>query len=361
MAVPNPERELQRLEKCLEKDPPPVLVILGADRFFRSEAVELAFAAVPGDADLRRVDGSQDSDGSELDDLRGGGLFGGGNWLAVRRGGPWFKRHGPALLELLPRRASGCGLILELGKLDKRTKAAKALVAAAEIFEFRELYAEPYDRSRSPLEAELVSWIAQRGRSRGVPLTPEAAYLLLTTVGKDPAELVAELERIRSATGDRPQQQPLTPDDLQGKLHVSFASTPFELAEALLAGERPRAERSLEAMYARGVVGKDGTTTDAGGVFPFVTSWLFQSLGNCLEGRRLLDTGTDLRDLAGRVGVRAFADRYVSQVRKNPQERLRRGLLDLLDCQRRLRTTGEEPRWLLRRFVHRWFTGSPRP
>jgi hypothetical protein len=94
---------------------------------------------------------------------------------------------------------------------------------------------------------------------------------------------------------------------------------------------------------------------DAGGVFPFVTSWLWQSLSSVQHGRALCDDGVRLDEVAARAGVRTFADRFRAQVEANPEPRLRRGLLLCLDAQRELRTTGEEPREVLGRFLSRYF------
>jgi DNA polymerase III delta subunit len=355
MAVPNPERELQRLQKNLKQKggPPSLIVVAGPSAFFRNEALEAAIAKIPASADIRRIDGSEHGDGRELDDLRGGSLFGSGTWVVVRRGDAWFKEHGAALAGMLDGIAAGCGLVLEVQKIDRRTKLGKALVERQSVFEFRDPYAEPYDRTRSPLEAELIGWVCQRGKQVGVELLPEAAFLVVTTVGRDPAELVAELHRLAGALNG--ERRTLSADDLRPHLHTSFESTPFEFADAVLAFDRARAMRSLDAMFSRGVRSRDGSTMDQGGVFPFVLSWLWQSFANVLQGRTLVDGGVRASDAAGRVGVRTFADRFRAQVEGNPAGRLRRGLRLLLSAQRELRSTGEEPRWLLERFLARYF------
>ncbi|MBK8977936.1 MAG: hypothetical protein IPM29_18675 [Planctomycetes bacterium] len=357
MATPSPDREIKRLEAALKAEPLPQVVVLGgASRFFRDEAFELVVAALPADAELRRVDGSEAGDGRELDDLLGGGLFGSGSWVLVRRAEKWLDAHGAELAARLPRIAPGCGLVLELTKLDRRTKLAKTLAELAQWFEFRDLYAEPYDRSRSPLEAELCRFIESRARTLGLRITPEAAFLVQSTVGTDPAELVAELARLRDAVGD--PRRTLGPDDLRSALHVGFESTPFELAEAVLAGDRARAMRSLDAMFERGVRTKDGAGMEAGGVFPFVASWLWQAFSQAHAGRRLLDSGVRAEDVPGRVGVRAFTERFRAQIEQNPAARLRHGQRLLLRAQRELRSSGEEPRWILDRFLMRYFAGQ---
>jgi DNA polymerase III delta subunit len=363
LAAPNPERELTRLATLLEElpagQPPRCVVVTGPAEFFRAEAVAAVLARVPDDHDRRTVDGEadRDSDGRELMDLRGGNLFGGGILLVVRRGDPWLKRHGAQLAVALATIAPGCGLLLEVSKLDKRTKLARKLREVGELFEFRDLYSEPYDRSRSPLEAEMVGWIEQRSRRLGCPLTAESAFVLMSTVGTRPAELVQELSRLRDGLGasTRKRTQPLTPEDLRGKLTCSFESTPFELAEAILARDRRRALRSVLAMYRRGVRSRDGGSVDTGGLFPFITSWLYQSLTQVREGRLLLDQGQPLPKIPALVGVRMFIDRFLSQVQQNPAADLTRGLRLLMQCQRELRTTGEDPQLLLERFLSRYF------
>ncbi len=352
MAVPNPEKELERLQKRLAEGLPRFVLLTGSAGFFRGEAFELLLAAVPKDVDLRRIDGQEESDGRELQDLRGATLFGAGTAVAVRRGDAWLSRRGAELVEVLPKIKAGCALFVEATKLDGRTKLAKTLGAAGEHFEFRELYAEPFDRSRSPLDAELVQWVVARGRKLGVRLSPDAAFLVMSSVGKEPAELVAELKR---PAGELPAGKTAGPDALRGKLTVSFESTPFEFADAMLAGDRRRAMRSLEAMFERGVKGRDGAAVDAGGVFPFTASWLWTAMSNAHAGRALLESGVRLDEIPGRVGVRTFVDRYRAQVEKNDEAQLRHALLCLLDAQRELRTSGEEPQAILERFVARCF------
>ena len=352
MAVPNPERELQRLQKLLRGGLPSCLVVMGKSDFFRQEAFDLALAAVVEDIDVRSISGERETDGREIDDLRGGTLFSRGTVVAVRRGEAWLKQHGEALLASLPAIAERSALIIEVVKLDRRTKLAKQLLAAGELCEFRDLYSEPYDRSRSPLEAELVGWLVGRSKGMSCPLSAEAAFLVVSSVGTKPAELLDEVERIGSRVGE--VRRPLTADEVRGSLTCSFESNPFEFVEAVLNHDRKGATRALVAMYSRGTQGRDGARIDQGGLFPFITSWLYQCLAQLHEGRLLLDGGIPARDVPSRLGVRTFTDRFLSQLRANTESQLRRGLLFLLQCQRELRSSGEDPESLLLRFLGRY-------
>ena len=397
MAAPHPEDELLRLQKLCKQGLPAVTIVTGPNDFFRAEAMELLLAAVPPEVELRRIDavdergggsggggadddadtdeGDEDGDATadsdaglaqcqELTDLRGGGLFARSTFVCIRRGKNWWDRYVLTLAAQIPKFGKGCGLLLEATKLDKRKKVAaqlvKSLTESGALFEFRDLYETPFDRSRSPAEGELAKWVARRSGKLGVALAPEAAWLIVAQVGRSLPELAAELGRLRDQLGADPQRKPLQPDDLHGRLTCSFESTPFELAEAVLSNDRQRAMRSVRAMFDRGVRGKDGKQ-DTGGVFPFATSWLWRSLAKTYEGRQMLDRGMSPRDIATKLGVFQFAERFHEQVQKNSLAKLRRGLLGLHHCARQLRLTGEEPDLLLEGFLEQWFLGRPVP
>lgn len=360
MAVPNPELELQRLTRELKKQLPALVLLTGSEGFFRDSAVQAVLAALPKGTDHRTLDGDGPADARDLLDLRGGGLFGGGTWLVVRRGEKWLSKVSDDLLHVLPKIAEGCGLVLETPRLDKRTKLAKELLKVGEVYTFRELYLEPYDRRRSAAEGELAKWVMGRSKQLGVPLTAEAALLITATVGQKPAELMAELEGIAGrAKGKASGRKAVGPEQLRGLLTVGFESTPFEFADAVLARDRRKAERSLEAMFRRGVRSKDGSAMDRGGLFPFITSWLFQQAAQLLEGRVLLEGGTPAADIASQVGVGPFRDRYEAQLRNWRRAELEAGLQALRSAQRALRSTGEDPERVLAAMLVGWFRAAP--
>jgi DNA polymerase III delta subunit len=397
--APHPEDELARLHKLAAHGLPAFVLVTGTSDHFRAEAMERLLAAVPKDAELRVLDavderagpakeeaegegdaGDETPDGDpppgdgaaaalaacpELQDLRGGGLFARRAFLFVRRAAGFWAKHIDAIATTMPRFGKGCGLVLEAPKVDRRKKVAQQLVKATTeagaAFEFRDLYEQPFERSRGPLDGELCKWVMARAQKRGVALQADAAWLVVMQVGKNLAELLAELDRLRDRVGADPKRRPLAPADLRGQLTCSFQSTPFEFAEAVLRGDRRAAYRSLRAIFDRGVRGKDGQPMKPGGLFPFATSWLFQQLAMAYEGRLSLDGGMSPRDVAQKAGVYQFVERFVEQLQKNDRTRLRRGLLALHACQRSLRITGEEPDTLLERFLAQWFDGAPIP
>lgn len=391
MAVPHPEEVLKRVARLGKQGLPAVTVIMGSNDFFRREALDLLLASVGEEADLRVIDaqelrpargGSDDDDAEddapatsagevgigdcpELLDLRGGGLFAKRAFLCVRRAKNWWGKFATTLVEQADTFGDGCGVILEAPKFEKRKRAVSAFLKhwteKGSVFEFRDLWEMPYDRARGPLEGELCGWVETRAKRLGIPLTPEAAWTIVARVSKQPGELVAELHRLRDVLGSDKNRPALRPDDLKAHLNIGFESTPFEFAEAVLAGDRRAAQRSLTAMFARGVKSRDGSKMEAGGLFPFASSWLYQQLAQTYEGRVMLDGGVSSRDLAGRMGVRAFQERFVAGVKKNDLAQLRRGLLALHHGQRMIRMQGEDPEIVLERFLSHWFEGTPVP
>lgn len=387
MAAPNPEDLLDRVERLAKKGLPAVVLVHGPNDFFRNEAVDKLLAAVPADAELRTIDaadlrapggaaGDDDDDEGggdgaeaaescpELLDLRGGGLFARRSFLLVRRAKNWWAHHAATLAAEVARFAKGSGIVIEAQKLDRRKKVAAQLVKQCTddgaAFEFRELYATAFG-GRDPMQGELAKWIQARGRKLGAKLSLEAACMMIACVGRQPGELVAELQRLRDQVAAEPGHGELSARDLRDRLNLGFESTPFELAEAVLGGDERAAFRSVRAMFARGVRGRDGKPMDTGGLFPFATSWLYQALAKAYEGRTLLDDGVPAEDVAGRLGVRQFVDRFVRELKRNDRDRLGHGLLALHSCQRASRTQGEEPEVLLERFLQQWFAGAPVP
>lgn len=391
MAVPHPDKELERLRAACKQGLPSVVAIVGAGAWFRQQALDTVLESLPKDLEVLTVEGQDvvvrggkqaaDADDAEAEEggeedegddgkkaqckdlqpLAGGGLFSQSTAVVVRRADRWLQKYATAVAAFGPRIQKGSLLVFESQKLDKRTKWAKELATSGAAFEFRELYETPFGRPDQPLQGELVQWVVAHSKRLGVPVTPESALLLTAQVGKELALLAAELEQLVEQFDKKGSRKALAPEDLRGKLTCSFESTPFELAEAVLDGDRKRALRSLHAMFARGVKQKDGKRMDQGGLFPFATSWMFSAMGQVYEGRLMLDQGTSPRDLPQKAGVYAFQERFVAQAQKNSAQKLENGLLALLHCQRERRSLGEEDDVLLERFLARWFDGVATP
>ncbi|GAB4160478.1 MAG: hypothetical protein Fur0037_27370 [Planctomycetota bacterium] len=388
MAAPNPEKELARVRSIAKKGLPPLVVVCGPDDWFRGEAMRALARAVPADAEMLSIEGSlvrarsrsaesgesEESDARESEDsgsaapgcpelqqLISGGLFASRTVLIVRRGANWLSAHGDAVLAIAPRIRAGSSLIVETQKLDRRTKIGKDLQRAGELFEFRSLYDAPFDRSASPLGAELVQWVIQRGKGLGLSLAPEAALALVRQVGKSPSDLLGQLELLRDQLDPADRRRTLRPSDLAGRLTSLFESNQFEFAEAVLDGDELGARRSLQALVERGLRLRDGTTADGAALFPLAASWLYQELATLHEARSALDSGTPAAELPAMFGRQRFPGPFLARVQRIDCRRSARGILALVHLQRQLRSGAEDPAVLLERFLWFWFTEAVVP
>ncbi|MFQ5503302.1 MAG: DNA polymerase III subunit delta [Planctomycetota bacterium] len=348
----NPQRELDRLEGILgSEERPPLWTICGASRWFRDRALARLREALGQDAALVELDGN-DSGGDQgrvaefLMDLRTADLFRTRKALFLRGGDKWLKAHGKLLAECLTKMASGNSLVIEVTRLDGRTTLARRLKRQGVWFEFRRLYDKPFRASEPPWTAELVRWVGERARARGVEMDAEAAWFVVQVVGSEAAKLEAELERIGPALrGDV-----ATPELLRPLLTISFDSTQFELVDALLAGDRKLAWRALVALSREGLRDRDGKPMDPGAVFPMVSSWLLANVAKLIEARAEVDNGGSIQEAAARHGG-YFRERFEEQLARHDRESLGRVHQAVLRAERRLRLSGEDPAVLLERLA----------
>lgn len=102
---------------------------------------------------------------------------------------------------------------------------------------------------RPPTGRAVTAWLMERGRSRGLELDPEAAGVLVDLVGEDPARLAGEIEKVAVFAGADRRVTPAMVHALAGESRVHRY---WELTQALEAGKREDAVRSLEQLLALG-------------------------------------------------------------------------------------------------------------
>jgi DNA polymerase III delta subunit len=350
MAQPNPEDELKRLETVLAQGVPKVVQLLGKARWFRERALDAFLRRAGKDVEVLWFTGENDDGARLLRDLRTRSLFGGCKVMVLRPLDKALKGIEEGVVETLPKIPAGHHLVLDLESLDQRTRMAKALVKAGATFQFRDLYDRPYRMGDDPTGAELVRWLLDRGRKRGILLTPKASLFLTQTIGTDPSELDAEIGRLL-ATGDGGTGAPLTPETLLERVHLGANSDQFRLAEQLLGGDLRGAVRTLEAFQREGLTAAAGRTADSGALFPIVGAWLRRTFRSALAARRSIDAGMEPAQAATQAGVMLFQDRFLSGLRRWSRRALETALIELSDAEQRSRNTGEEPVVLLERFV----------
>ncbi len=352
MAAPNPELEFRRLEKICGGDSPPGLVLIrGSSRWFRDRALARLRELWKEAGEFQELDGEEvGEDGRRVSefllDLRTASLFSGARFLLLRHAERILRRFGEAFLETVEKTAKGNRLIVEVAKLDGRSKLARSFRERGEVFEFRDLYTKPFDARKPPASAEIVRWVTDRGAAHGLSLGPEAALFLVTVVGGDPGRIDGELSRLSSAgLSKRPG-----PEDLRVSLQVSFGASQFDLVDAVLEGDLPAALRANRALYQEGLRDREGKRIEPSAVFPLVSSWMHTCLAKLRAARDEVDSGSSISEAAARHGG-FFRDRFAGQLRRHDRASLARLGEALLRAEVRLRTMGEDPELLLERWI----------
>jgi DNA polymerase III delta subunit len=356
MAAPNPAKEWKRLEALLGSGKlPKVFVILGQDAWFRGQALALVRKGLPegeaGGENQVELDGldreslSHERIQDFLMDLGMANLFGGGKILIVRNASKWVTQAGKSLLSVLERMAPGNSLVIEAERLDGRSSIARKLKKEGAWFEFRRLYDRPFG-NRPAQGAELVQWVQEHSRTKGLRLDPSSALFLTEVCGSDPGILDGELTRLAGLV----ESKNPSPKEMREVLTLAFESTQFEFVEALLNKDLARVLRSLRALETQGLRDRDGKRLEVGAVFPMVTSWLSTTLEKGFVALRQREEGRSLEEVIQEHGG-YFKERFASWFRKNDRGSLERIQAALVRAETRLRSMGEDPMILLEQML----------
>jgi DNA polymerase III delta subunit len=261
---PEPWSELESLAQALERGAlARGYALRGEERYFRERVLALVRAKAEAAGhevcvhDVQRPGEGGDFQLARLvDDLSGGGLFAPKRLVVVRNPGELLKKvegeDGPLVRAALAfvRSAEDVGtLVVSDSGLRADHALVKAIVAAGgPAPAFRRLYDTPPAWRPDPLQAELVQWTARRARELGLRLIPEQALYVSAATGNDLAALDDQLELLR-ASGGR---------ELRSVVSWTAGSTPWAVADHVLAGDLGRALSGIQALYQGGFQEKSG-------------------------------------------------------------------------------------------------------
>ncbi len=158
-------------------------------------------------------------------------FLGGRKLVIVRDAHRWTADQWKPLLPYLEAPNPSTCLVLVAEKLDRRLKAGKAVLAAAQVV--------ACDR---PRDAELAGWVRRLAGEHGLDLDPRVVQALVLRVGPDLQLLAREVEKLRAFAGDGGS---VCLEDVEALVGESRATTVFALCDAL--GER-RMDRALGAL-----------------------------------------------------------------------------------------------------------------
>ncbi|MCC7011603.1 MAG: hypothetical protein IT454_03490 [Planctomycetes bacterium] len=227
-------------------------------------------------------------------------------------------------------------LVLSADSLRSDSALVKELVAAgAKLHSFRKLYEKPpaWFKNPDPRSGELVEWLLSRARARSLPLTPDAALLLVHATGNELAALDDQLSAL--ASGDA--------REALARLTSAAAGSPAEVSDALLAGEVARAARAIETLFQGGMrKDKDGVRETKGEALVAITlGFLRPRVRAGLAAAQAIELGAQPEAAATEAGVAPFDKTLRSAIAQRSPREWRAMLDDLLAIERRSRQGAE--------------------
>lgn len=258
-----PWAELAALESALARGLARGYALRGEERYFRERALQLLRAKAESlGYEICSHDAERETEGSDfrlarlIDDLSGGGLFAARRLVVVRNPGELLKKVEGADSELARAALAFVQSSAEAGTLvlsDASLRADHALVkvmlaAGGQAPSFRKLWETPPRWKPDPLQAELVQWTARRASELGLRLSAEQALYVSAATGNDLSALDDQLETLL-VNGAR---------DLKASVRWTAGSTPWAVADHILAGDLARALTGIEALFQGGFQEKSG-------------------------------------------------------------------------------------------------------
>jgi DNA polymerase III subunit delta len=178
----------------------------------------------------------------------------------------------------------------------------------------------------APKPWEMPKWVAERAQEEGLRLDPEAAKALVGAVGTRQQRLAREIEKLSLLA--HPEQQ-LTAEEVERLASGEASRQAYDLADALVAGDAPRAVRIAEELTAR----EDRPSKL---VWPVV-----QRLREVHRAAELLDSGVPEKGIAGELKLPPWkAKRAVGHAKRADRDALGRALCAFASLEIELRGGG---------------------
>jgi DNA polymerase III delta subunit len=325
--------------------PPPVVVLAGAEAWFRERGVEaLVRRALPeGDPGgaVVALDARIPEQRARLpavgDELRSASLFAPRKVVVVRNpeaAGALPGQGRRAALTHLAREAleapaPGALLVLATARPVKGREAVATrglLEKGAWVVDCRPLYdaPAPWERGRAAHDHELARFVAGRMRRvHGKRLGLETAHALTQRVGSDLHALDQALGALVLLLGAREAVEAADVEAVTGRTREDPV---WRLVDAVLDGEVAAALDRLEALFARGLHDARGAlSVRPEALFPQLVAALHAQFRRVLAGAEGLARGATPAEIAREQGVPAFlAERHAARCRRDPEH-----LLDL--------------------------------
>jgi hypothetical protein len=352
------------LERVGSLELPPVVVLAGAERWFRDQAVRALLARVfpegdPGGAVLRldaRDPGQKEQVAGAVDELRSASLFGAGRVVVVERpeaagaagaardedggdegaeeaaeepaaGAPKPKRPQSPLLALaLPAlEAAVAGSVLVLST-EKPVKGKGAVPLAtlqkkgALVVDCRPLYDAPgpWERGAPAHDHELARHLQRRAKARfRKSLGLVDAHALTRRVGSELSDLEQALETLALHAGTRTA---VSAEDVDACFQGAREDPVWGLVDAVLDGRVADAVARTEHAFCEGFTDQRGVpVTRPEALFPLIFGALHAGYRRVLSGAEALARGEGEAEVLRAAGLPSFrGEAFLARCRRDP-------------------------------------------
>jgi len=219
--------------------------------------------------------------------------------------------------------------------MDNRRNIATMLRKACQVVQFR-----PLD------DQQATQWVREYAAQADCAIDPGAASWLVATVGVDLTRLAGEMEKLinytRASGGSRAT---ITREEIDLLVRYSREHSNFELTDALIAGDRPRALRLLDRLY---------TNSDESvqSLSLMIIGAIAVNLRRLLIAKDLMRLNLPNSEVAQAVGMSPYAVTYLNEkARRIDEDRLTNSISLVAQTDLALKSSLATPRMLMELLV----------
>jgi DNA polymerase-3 subunit delta len=236
-----------------------ILKRFSVDLFGTANPEIRTFQATPGDRQ-----GQGPTLAEVLDELRTPSFFSANRIVTLEHGGAFLTAHGETLIPFLEGGFAGGHFIVFIdGKLDGRTRFAKAVAKAGWIVECAQPYDRPppWDQNTPVWDSALTHWIVAHAQGMDLTIAPQTAFLLHQRAGTELSLLAEELEKLATFLSSK-NSKTVDAKAVTAVVGDLREDTVFQAVELFLEGRRVDALSAVTRLFAKGYHTNRGPVTD---------------------------------------------------------------------------------------------------
>ena len=245
-----------QFEKTIAKVPlKAIYILLGTEKFLKNQAIDLLKKKLGEDRLFYKECVSDENFSAQnfFADLYSQSLFDEHNFILLKDANKVLSKLGDSLVKYLGAPCSFSTLVLEMEKIDQRTKLGKFLKEYDSIVDCDPLKENvPWSK-----ENELVKWICMRTERYQKRIRYEAAEMLADYIGNNLNDLSLQIEKLVVYVKDRKE---IAPDDIQTIVQATRKVNIFDFQDAISTKDIKKAIKLCDLLFKRYVSTQDGTT-----------------------------------------------------------------------------------------------------